>query len=73
MVEEVQSVYTDLNNSNAKTIAHLDYETQKIRAGKATPSMLQSVMVEYSDELCPDCLKEEREFNQYLRENRRLD
>ena len=34
MVEEVQSVYTDLNNSNAKTVTHLDYETQKIRAGK---------------------------------------
>lgn len=47
MVEEVQSVYTDLNNSNAKSLSHLDYEIQKIRAGKATPTMLQSVMVEY--------------------------
>jgi ribosome recycling factor len=47
MVEELNEVYTDLNSSNAKSLSHLDYETQKIRAGKATPSMLQSVMVEY--------------------------
>jgi len=29
MTEEVQSVYTDLNNSNQKSMAHLDYEVQK--------------------------------------------
>jgi ribosome recycling factor len=53
MTEEVQSVYTDLNNSNQKSMAHLDYEVQKIRAGKATPSMLQSVMVEYYGSMTP--------------------
>jgi ribosome recycling factor len=47
MVEEINEVYTDLTNSNSKTLAHLDYELQKIRAGKATPSMLQTVMVDY--------------------------
>lgn len=47
MVEEINEVYTDLTKSNTKTLAHLDYELQKIRAGKATPSMLQTVMVDY--------------------------
>ena len=30
-----------------KTLEHLELELQKIRASKATPSMLQSVMVDY--------------------------
>lgn len=47
MTEEIQMVYDELKNSNAKTIVHLENELQKIRAGKATPSMLQSVMVDY--------------------------
>ena len=47
MLEEIQMVYDELKASNAKTLDHLDNELQKIRAGKATPSMLQSVMVEY--------------------------
>ncbi len=47
MNEEIQLIYDDLKSTNAKTLGHLEYELQKIRAGKATPSMLQSVMVEY--------------------------
>lgn len=40
-------IYDELKSSNAKTLTHLDNELQKIRAGKATPSMLHSVMVDY--------------------------
>lgn len=47
MLEEIQMVYDELKSTNQKTLNHLDNELQKVRAGKATPSMLQSVMVEY--------------------------
>jgi ribosome recycling factor len=47
MTEELQLIYGELKDENQKTLVHLEYELQKIRAGKATPSMLQSVMVEY--------------------------
>ena len=46
MTEDVQMVYDELKSTNTKVLGHLEYELQKIRAGKATPSMLQSVMVE---------------------------
>lgn len=47
MIEELQLVYDEFKSANQKSLAHLENELQKIRAGKATPSMLQSVMVEY--------------------------
>jgi ribosome recycling factor len=47
MTEELDLVYDEFRSANKKSLAHLDYELQKIRAGKASPSMLQSVMVEY--------------------------
>ena len=47
MTEEVQMIYDELKSSNTKTLVHLENELQKVRAGKATPSMLQSVMVDY--------------------------
>lgn len=47
MTEEIQMIYDDFKSSNKKALGHLESELQKIRAGKATPSMLQSVMVEY--------------------------
>jgi len=47
MTEEVQMIYDECKSSNAKTLTHLESELQKVRAGKATPSMLQSVMVDY--------------------------
>lgn len=47
MTEEIQMIYDELKSSNSKTLVHLDNELQKIRAGKATPSMLHSVMVDY--------------------------
>lgn len=47
MTEDVQLIYDEFKSSNAKTLVHLENELQKIRAGKATPQMLQSVMVDY--------------------------
>lgn len=40
-------IYDELKSSNNKSLAHLENELVKIRAGKATPSMLNSVMVDY--------------------------
>lgn len=47
MTEELQMIYDEFKNSGKKTLSHLEIELQKIRASKATPSMLQSVMVDY--------------------------
>lgn len=47
MTEDIQMIYDDLKSSNSKTLLHLESELLKIRAGKASPSMLNSVMVEY--------------------------
>lgn len=47
MTEELQLVYDEFKAENSKSLTHLEFEMQKIRAGKATPSMLQTVMVEY--------------------------
>jgi ribosome recycling factor len=47
MVEDVQLIYDEFKASNHKSMAHLENELTKIRAGKATPSMLNGVMVDY--------------------------
>lgn len=47
MTEELNMIYDELKSSNEKSLAHLETELAKIRAGKATPSMLHSVMVDY--------------------------
>lgn len=47
MIEELNTIYNELRNSNDKTISHLESELLKIRAGKASPAMLQGVMVDY--------------------------
>jgi ribosome recycling factor len=47
MTEELQMIYDELKSSNAKSLSHLENELAKVRAGKATPSMLNGVMVEY--------------------------
>ncbi|MDX1446382.1 ribosome recycling factor [Lishizhenia sp.] len=47
MTEEVQMAFDEFKGANEKTIEHLDNVLLKIRAGKANPSMLQSVMVDY--------------------------
>jgi len=40
MEEEIMMLLDEAKESNDKTIAHLTAELEKIRAGKATPSML---------------------------------
>lgn len=47
MTEELQLIYDELSSSNAKSVSHLENELVKVRAGKATPSMLHGVMVDY--------------------------
>ena len=47
MIEELNMVYDELKSSNDKTVSHLEFELTKIRAGKASPAMLQSVVVDY--------------------------
>ncbi len=40
-------IYEEFKSANSKSLNHLDNELTKIRAGKATPSMLNGVMVDY--------------------------
>lgn len=47
MNEEVDMIKEDFNISNQKSLTFLELELKKIRTGKATPDMLDSVMVEY--------------------------
>lgn len=47
MSEEINLIYEEFKLANSKSITHLENELVKIRAGKATPSMLNGVMVEY--------------------------
>lgn len=47
MTEELQLIYDDFKSSNSKSLHHLENELTKLRAGKATPSMLSGVMVDY--------------------------
>jgi ribosome recycling factor len=47
MTEELQMIYDEFKASNTKSLGHLDTELLKIRAGKATPAMLNGVMVDY--------------------------
>ncbi len=47
MTEELNMIYDELKSSNEKTVSHYEVELSKIRAGKASPSMLQTVMIDY--------------------------
>ncbi|MCF8369104.1 MAG: ribosome recycling factor [Bacteroidales bacterium] len=47
MLEECQLVYDDVMENMEKSIHHLQREFQSIRAGKASPSMLDGVMVDF--------------------------
>ena len=53
MTEELTMIYDELKSSNQKSIEHFDSELAKIRAGKASPSMLSGVMVEYYEAMTP--------------------
>ena len=53
MIEDLNMIYEDLQTSNEKKIEHFKSELSKIRAGKASPSMLSGVMVEYYEAMTP--------------------
>ena len=46
-MEEVNLILEDTEDRMDKSIQFLISELKKIRAGKATPSMLENIMVEY--------------------------
>lgn len=47
MNEDIQMAIDEAKSSNQKAVEHLESELRKVRAGKANPSMLENVMVEY--------------------------
>jgi ribosome recycling factor len=47
MSEELKKISTEAENGMKKAINHLEIELSKIRAGKATPSILEGVNVDY--------------------------
>ncbi len=47
MIEELNKVTKETDSAMAKALDHLSNELAKIRAGKANPSMLDSVYVDY--------------------------
>jgi len=46
-MSDIKSVLESAKTQMEKTIAHLEVELAKVRAGKANPSMLDNVMVDY--------------------------
>jgi ribosome recycling factor len=53
MNEEIGFVLDATRESMDKAIAHLEKELVKIRAGKASPAMLSTIMVEYYGSMTP--------------------
>lgn len=47
VTEELELIMDDAESSMKKAIAHLEAELTKIRAGKASPAMLDGINVEY--------------------------
>ncbi len=47
MTEEIQMIVEDTEDSMSKAIGHLEAELVKIRAGKASPTMLDGISVDY--------------------------
>ncbi|MFK8045175.1 MAG: ribosome recycling factor [Crocinitomicaceae bacterium] len=53
MEEEINFIFDSLKEANQGSINHLIEELRKVRAGKATPSMLSSVVVDYYGSFVP--------------------
>lgn len=53
MEDEIQMLLLELEEGNEKSMSHLKAELEKIRAGKATPSMLDGVQVEAYGAMTP--------------------
>ncbi|NQY67462.1 MAG: ribosome recycling factor [Flavobacteriales bacterium] len=47
MEDELEMIFDDVQDQMRRTMSSLETELSKIRAGKATPSMLDSVFVDY--------------------------
>ena len=53
MEDEIQFLLDTLKEQMNKSIAHLEHEYRPIRAGKANPAMLSTVMVDYYGSMTP--------------------
>ena len=53
MEDEIQFLLDTLKEQMNKSIAHLEHEYRSIRAGKANPAMLSTVMVDYYGSMTP--------------------
>jgi len=53
MTEESQMILDETIDSMQKAVSHLEREFQKIRAGKASPQMLEGVKVDYYGVMTP--------------------
>jgi ribosome recycling factor len=53
MTEEAQMCLDEARESMESAISHLEKKFQKIRAGKATPSMLEGIMIDYYGAMTP--------------------
>lgn len=53
MNEEINFIIEEAQESMNNAVLHLDKEFQKIRAGKASPSMLEGVRVDYYGSMTP--------------------
>jgi len=52
-MSDINSVLEHAKISMDKAISHLESELQKVRAGKASPAMLESIMVDYYGSMVP--------------------
>lgn len=53
MTEEIIMALDEAKDGMTKALDHLKHELSRIRAGKASPSMLQGVMVDYYGSMTP--------------------
>ncbi|MBN3036465.1 MAG: ribosome recycling factor [Bacteroidales bacterium] len=53
MIEECQLIYDDAEENMGRSLVHLEKEFQKIRAGKASPDMLDGIKVDYYGIMTP--------------------
>jgi ribosome recycling factor len=47
MTDDISQIISDTDDNMKKAISHLEAELTKIRAGKATPQMLDGIVVDY--------------------------
>ena len=47
MSDSIEKIMADATSAMTKAINHLETELSKIRAGKANPSMVDGIMVDY--------------------------